>query len=567
MPVHVSGSTKIRDAQDRPRLGRGDLCGFSCAGQRRNQKATGGVQIPMQLLLERITSKFNLVMARIFIPREILVRADGRVTYITLSSRLQKSTGLVACALAVWLLASSSSLLVSSYFLQKKDSEVVVARLAYQELLEDVAASYDQFEVLTGDLDDDARGLLGLSGEVVASDGPRPTPDELRQKLALFQSDLKMIAAYNATLLGRIEELESSLNESRLTGADLAQTNVELQDEVAASAQRLTAALDENTIAEGKIQGLLDELAATETARDTNALNAETLHRRITLLEGDLATAVDGSADRDERIALMQKVIASVVIERNSLASIKTELGQQLGDLERRLAAVQTSQETVAQQLAERTLSGSEEVENIVTMTGLDVEQLLAAAAEDLNSNKGGPFVNLPAAETDAEAAELVLASVADLDSAVSRLEQLQRVMRSLPITAPLDNYYATSGFGRRTDPFTNTVAMHEGLDLVAKVGDPVLATAPGTVIYADWQGDYGRLVEIDHGLGITTRYAHLKEISVEVGQVVDYRDQIGLLGNSGRSTGPHVHYEVRFNDRPFNPMNFLKAGRYVFKG
>jgi murein DD-endopeptidase MepM/ murein hydrolase activator NlpD len=521
----------------------------------------------MQLLLERITSKINLLMARIFIPREILVRADGRVTYITLSTRLQKSTGLVACALAVWLLASSTSLVVSSYFLQKKDSEVTIARLAYEELLEDVSTSYDQFEVLTGDLDDDARGLLGLSGDALVEDGVRPTPDEQRRKLALFQSDLKMIAAYNATLLGRIAELEASLNEARLTGADLAEANADLQDEVTAGAQRLAAAIDENTIAEGKIQGLLDELAATETARDTNALNAENLQRRIALLETDLATAIDGSAERDDRIALMQKVIASVVIERNSLASIKSELDQQLGDLERRLAAVQTSQQTVAQQLAERTLSGSEEVENIVTMTGLDVEQLLAAAAEDLNSNKGGPFVDLPAVATDAEAAELVLASVADLDSAVSRLEQLQRVMRSLPITAPLDNYYATSGFGRRTDPFTSTVAMHEGLDLVAKVGDPVLATAPGTVIYADWQGDYGRLVEIDHGLGITTRYAHLKEISVEVGQVVDYREQIGLLGNSGRSTGPHVHYEVRFNDRPFNPMNFLKAGRYVFKG
>jgi murein DD-endopeptidase MepM/ murein hydrolase activator NlpD len=544
------------------------VCFFVRRKRRKQKKTTGGVQIPMQLLLERITSKLNLLMARVFIPREILVRADGRVTYITLSARLQKSTGLVACALAVWLMASSTSLLVSSYFLQKKDSEVTIARLAYQELLEDVAASYDQFEVLTGDLDDDARGLLGLSGDAVSEDGPRPTPDEMRRKLALFQSDLKMIAAYNASLLGRIEELESSLNEARLTGADLAETNVELQDEVTAGAQRLAAALDENTIAEGKIQGLLDELASTETARDTNALNAENLQRRISLLETDLTAAIDGSADRDERIALMQKVIASVVDERNSLSSIKTELDQQLGDLQRRLAAVQSSQETVAQQLAERTLSGAEEVENIVTMTGLDVEQLLAAAAEDLNSNKGGPFVDLPVvAATDAEAAELVLASVADLDSAVSRLEQLQRVMRSLPITAPLDNYYATSGFGRRTDPFTNSVAMHEGLDLVAKVGDPVLATAPGTVVYADWQGEYGRLVEIDHGLGITTRYAHLKEISVEVGQVVGYRDQIGLLGSSGRSTGPHVHYEVRFNDRPFNPMNFLKAGRYVFKG
>ncbi len=520
----------------------------------------------MQLSYERITSRLNLLMARFFIPREILIRADGRVTYVTLSTRLQKSTGLVACALAVWMLASSSSLLVSSYFLQKKDSEVAIARLAYQELLEDVAESYDRFQILTGDLDDDARGLLGLSGGVIAQDGPRPTPDELRRKLALFQSDLRMIAAYNATLLGRIEGLESSLSEARLTGADFAQSNAELQEEVAESEQRLAASLGENTIAEGKIQGLLDELAASETARDTNAMNAETLQRRVTLLEKDLDAALTGNADRDQRIALMQQVIASVVNERNDLETIRIELDQQLSDLQRRLAAVQTSQQTVAQQLAERTLSGTEEVENIVTMTGLDVEQLLAAAADDLNSAKGGPFVNLPAA-ADAEAAELVLASVADLDSAVSRLEQLQRVMRSLPITAPLDNYYATSGFGRRTDPFTDTVAMHEGLDLVAKTGALVLATAPGTVIYADWQGEYGRLVEIDHGLGITTLYAHLKEISVEVGQVVDYRDEVGLLGSSGRSTGPHVHYEVRFNDRPFNPMNFLKAGRYVFKG
>jgi murein DD-endopeptidase MepM/ murein hydrolase activator NlpD len=375
-----------------------------------------------------------------------------------------------------------------------------------------------------------------------------------------------MIAAYNATLLGRIAELETELADSRSATADLGHMNAELQDEVGRAEANLAASIDENSIAESKIQGLLDQLAATETERDANAMTAENLERRIALLELDLNEAIEGNVDRDQRIAMMQQVIASVVDERNDLQTIKSELNQQLADLQRRLDAVQTSQQTVAQQLAERTLSGVEEVEKIVTMTGLDVERLLAVAAEDLNSNKGGPFIN-PAVITDAEATELVMASVADLDSAVARLEGLQRVMRSLPITAPLDNYYATSGFGRRTDPFTGTVAMHEGLDLVAKVGDPVLATAPGTVIYADWQGDYGRLVEIDHGLGITTRYAHLKEISVEVGQVVDYRDQIGLLGNSGRSTGPHVHYEVRFNDRPFNPMNFLKAGRYVFKG
>jgi len=94
-----------------------------------------------------------------------------------------------------------------------------------------------------------------------------------------------------------------------------------------------------------------------------------------------------------------------------------------------------------------------------------------------------------------------------------------------------------------------------------------VLATAPGRVVFAGWSGGYGRMVEIDHGLGIHTRYAHLMQIDVEVGDTVDYRQDIGLLGSSGRSTGPHCHYEVRVDGRPYDPMNFLKAGKYMFKG
>ena len=108
---------------------------------------------------------------------------------------------------------------------------------------------------------------------------------------------------------------------------------------------------------------------------------------------------------------------------------------------------------------------------------------------------------------------------------------------------------------------------IHEGIDMVGKLRSEVLATAPGTVIFAGWKGGYGRVVEIDHGLGIKTRYAHLYSIEVKVGDEVDYRQMIGKLGSSGRSSGPHVHFEVRYGDKPLDPMGFLKAGRYVFKG
>jgi murein DD-endopeptidase MepM/ murein hydrolase activator NlpD len=140
-------------------------------------------------------------------------------------------------------------------------------------------------------------------------------------------------------------------------------------------------------------------------------------------------------------------------------------------------------------------------------------------------------------------------------------------ILRSLPLSAPVDHYYISSGFGDRTDPFNGESAIHEGLDLVDAIRSEVLATAPGRVVFAGWRGNYGRVVEIDHGLGISTVYAHLDSVLVKEGDLVDYRQAIGKLGNSGRSSGAHVHYEVRFEGKPLDPMGFLKAGRYVFKG
>ena len=136
-----------------------------------------------------------------------------------------------------------------------------------------------------------------------------------------------------------------------------------------------------------------------------------------------------------------------------------------------------------------------------------------------------------------------------------------------LPLTAPLESYRVTSGFGDRTDPFNGEPALHEGIDLIGPLRSPVLSTAPGRVVFAGRKGSYGRMVEIDHGLGIRTRYAHLQSIAVKVGDRVEFRQKLGVMGSSGRSSGAHVHYEVLVNGKPKNPMNFLKAGKNVLKG
>ena len=143
---------------------------------------------------------------------------------------------------------------------------------------------------------------------------------------------------------------------------------------------------------------------------------------------------------------------------------------------------------------------------------------------------------------------------------------QLQSLLKCAPLAPPVDYYNLTSKYGNRKDPFTKKPDWHEGVDLGAWPGSSVRATAPGVVTYSGNKGGYGRFILIDHGCGIETAYGHLKKINVKKGQIVQYRDTIGEVGSTGRSTGPHVHYEIRIKGKPVDPYKFIEAGRYVFK-
>ena len=107
---------------------------------------------------------------------------------------------------------------------------------------------------------------------------------------------------------------------------------------------------------------------------------------------------------------------------------------------------------------------------------------------------------------------------------------------------------------------------MHYGLDFGSTPRAPIYVTAPGTVSFAGWKGNFGKMIEVDHGAGIKTRYAHLSKITVKKGQTIAFGDKIGVIGSTGRSTGNHLHYEILFRDKALDPMQFIKAGRYVFK-
>ncbi|MEA2865072.1 MAG: hypothetical protein QOC84_3028 [Bradyrhizobium sp.] len=186
---------------------------------------------------------------------------------------------------------------------------------------------------------------------------------------------------------------------------------------------------------------------------------------------------------------------------------------------------------------------------------GLDMAHLEASTPR---AGVGGPFVpvKLP---PNAGAFERQLQRI---NATRTQVERLNRTLALVPYRKPvIGEVEFTSGFGVRSDPFLGRAAMHTGLDFRAGTGDPVRATANGKVASSGWSGGYGRMVEIDHGNGLSTRYGHLSEINVKVGDQIRIGQVIGAVGSTGRSTGPHLHYETRIDGEAVDPQKFLRAG------
>jgi len=191
-------------------------------------------------------------------------------------------------------------------------------------------------------------------------------------------------------------------------------------------------------------------------------------------------------------------------------------------------------------------------------MRGVLADLGLGAAARSATEGTGGPFVpyRLASAATPFER------QVHHIAVARAQADKLARTLAMVPLRAPVTGELDTSsGFGVRIDPFLNRPAMHTGIDFRGNSGEPVRATAAGTVTAAGWSGGYGRMVEVEHANGVSTRYGHLSEIDVKVGQTIKFGQVVGRLGSTGRSTGPHVHYETRVDGEAVDPEKFLRAG------
>jgi murein DD-endopeptidase MepM/ murein hydrolase activator NlpD len=512
---------------------------------------------------------------RWFAPREIIIRTSGRIQFVCLSTRAQLIAATVLGGVMLGALAASINLAVEQLNRYSRDIAVRQAESAYTELL---TAFVDYVERAGDTIAEADAGVAALasrtspgadapspasqSGDVLANlppSGDSAMTSALRNRLVSFETDLRNVSERNKTLAGELSQLKRDLQQARYD-RDAA---IEARQ---AKAAQLTDEMNKTRMLGSHGDALQKELAE-EAARGANAEGRVTaLAAKVASLEADLTESNQHAVDIEEQTRQLTAALNTAIDQRNRLQNERARMAGTVGDLRQQLASLQETQADVVADLAERARDNIEDMEKTVAMTGLKVEELLHSV--DQQSGEGGPFIPAPAAaEAAGDGDQKLLASVASLGDQVDRWEKLRLILRTLPLTAPIDSYYVSAGFGTRADPFNGARAIHEGIDMVSKLKTEVLATAPGTVTFAGWKGGYGRLVEIDHGLGVVTRYGHLYAINVKVGDVVDYRQEIGKLGNSGRSSGPHVHFEVRYNGRPLDPMSFLKAGRYVFKG
>ena len=221
------------------------------------------------------------------------------------------------------------------------------------------------------------------------------------------------------------------------------------------------------------------------------------------------------------------------------------------------LAEIEARQIHFARRLTMAAMQRTEQAAEAIRKFGLNPDKLARNSTEAM----GGPLIPY-----FRQPNQHLHPTLERLNLALQRMDALERTLIAIPSGKPSSTGMITSSYGYRRDPFTGGGAMHSGIDFKGPTGQPILAAAGGRVTHAGWKSGYGKAVEVTHGNGLMTRYAHLSRIDVRAGQRIEQGLQLGAMGSTGRSTGTHLHFEVRLNGRAINPRPFLEANTDVLK-
>ncbi|WP_243406195.1 M23 family metallopeptidase [Sphingosinicella sp. YJ22] len=325
--------------------------------------------------------------------------------------------------------------------------------------------------------------------------------------------------------------------------------------------RRFTVGRRAQAAATGAVLGLL-AWSGYATVQYASAMTSDvaTMQRQVADMQQDVEALRTAAAERAEVVEQRQAFLSAMLSGQADPADVARLLPAAVdGDIEDpRIAAefeqIEGMQLSLAAQADAATRARYRQTAAAVRRLGIDPRRLAQGGV-------GGPFEEAAGGATPANAD--VDPRFAQLFASWRQMEQLEQGVASIPSMMPVQGARWTSSFGVRSDPFRGRAAMHGGIDMAGPIGTPIYATADGTVATAAWNsGGYGNLVELGHGAGIATRYGHLSRIMVRDGERVRRGQVIGLMGSTGRSTGSHLHYEVRIDGRAVNPLPFLQSGQ-----
>ncbi|WP_337661266.1 M23 family metallopeptidase [Erythrobacter sp. Alg231-14] len=312
-----------------------------------------------------------------------------------------------------------------------------------------------------------------------------------------------------------------------------------------------------NHAAEASIASFQEEKAAVATAR-----------QRLDAYEGNLDQVVEDLDARQDALEAMAELLPEEIqtVDTNVTDSSDetAETVEQVGIMfpkARGLAEIEARQLAFVENMTRYADWRAGRAEEALRRLNLDPNAMAQAASSDIEAAMGGPLEMLATAADGS-----IDPRFERLGLSLARMSALERALDGVPQVVPAADQRITSAFGYRRDPFTRGGAMHSGIDFKGAYGSPIFAAATGEVSFAGWKSGYGKTVEITHANGIMTRYAHLSRIGVTAGQSIEGGATIGGLGSTGRSTGPHLHFEVRINGRAVNPRPFLEAAPDVLK-
>jgi murein DD-endopeptidase MepM/ murein hydrolase activator NlpD len=369
-----------------------------------------------------------------------------------------------------------------------------------------------------------------------------------------------MSEAYEARLVAygiQQRSLEEQLNQANLRRDQVTRRLSEKQASLVNTANKL-----QETVAELAV--LRDNYETAIDARRDDSARIETLELELTGLHFAFTGVETSKANLDDGLATLAGAIDQVIAERDHAASEMTRLDGEVSRMTGTIGQMEDRQERLLSQLEEAARTSLAGLGVLFGGKDIDLDRIMAQARRDY-SGSGGPFIAVP--EGNEGAADESWAGdtrVAALMSDFESVNLMRFAADRLPFGEPVLGGRRTSGFGSRKDPKGRGRSMHDGLDIAAPRGTAVRSTADGVVIFAGRHQGYGRVVKIKHAFGFETIYAHNNRLRVKVGQRVSRGDRIADVGSSGRSTGNHVHYEIRIDQKPVNPVKFIEAARDV---